>query len=354
MKHVFLSHAPADGVRAAAVVEALKARRWSVFRRDDAPSGRNLDELVNAELATARCVVVLWSRTSASNDAVHHEASVAKYRHVLVPVTIDRDLTIDDIPARFRDVQAEPLLGLANPRAADFEPLVATVARILSAQRPVGRFLFGGAAAVALLLLGLVVARCVSVLGNAARADLEHIEYRGFGGDEDARLVAAIRGARTMKLLIPNGNRFIERFHADLQAFLAKPGTTMQVMLATANSPFYEQMTEMTFNTGWKEHDQGAALRGNILRVASSRAALSELAGRDRDRVQFKYFNTQFRAPIILIDNRFCFLTLRLPPDESAQSLRLEFVGGDGGYVASCARHFDTLWGLAKDPAPPG
>lgn len=127
MSDVFLSYANADRERAAAVAEALGLRGYSVWWDRTIPPGRVFDEVIQEALSAAGCVVVLWSRTSASSNWVKTEAAEGASRRLLVPAVIDDVL----IPIEFRRIQAANLRDwtgdLSDP---EFEGLVQSVERL--------------------------------------------------------------------------------------------------------------------------------------------------------------------------------------------------------------------------------
>jgi hypothetical protein len=124
---VFLSYANADRERAAALAEALGLRGYSVWWDRTIPPGRVFDEVIQEALSAAGCVVVLWSRTSASSNWVKTEAAEGASRHVLVPAVID-DVSI---PIEFRRIQAANLQDwTGDPGHPEFEGLVQSVERL--------------------------------------------------------------------------------------------------------------------------------------------------------------------------------------------------------------------------------
>lgn len=105
MTDVFVSYASADRERAKVVADALSAEGWSVWWDRTIPPGKQFDQVIEEALDAARCVVVLWSRTSVSSNWVKTESAEAMRRNVLVPALIE-DVRI---PLEFRRVQAADL-----------------------------------------------------------------------------------------------------------------------------------------------------------------------------------------------------------------------------------------------------
>jgi hypothetical protein len=91
--------------------------------------GKNWDKVIEDALREARCVIVLWSRTSIESDWVRTEAEEAKGRRILVPVLID-DVPV---PLAFKRIQAANLVGWSgaapNP---ELDELLRAVSGILS------------------------------------------------------------------------------------------------------------------------------------------------------------------------------------------------------------------------------
>jgi hypothetical protein len=125
MSDIFISYANEDRPWAQMFARALEARGWSIFWDQTIPFGNTWRNTIERELKEARCVIVLWSKTSIESEWVRDEADDAKQRRVLVPVRID------DIqpPFGFRNIQTADLTDwrATNPTAA-FDRLTADIA----------------------------------------------------------------------------------------------------------------------------------------------------------------------------------------------------------------------------------
>jgi hypothetical protein len=130
MADVFISYAREDRLAAQRVAGALQRHGWSVWWDADIPPGKAWDELIERELASASCTVVLWSATSLRKGWVKAEAAEALARGVLVPVLIENVTP----PLAFRHVQAAPL---ADWRTDDdhggFQGLLCSVCALVGA-----------------------------------------------------------------------------------------------------------------------------------------------------------------------------------------------------------------------------
>lgn len=105
MADIFVSYSKRDKKRVARFVERLENEGWTVFWDTHLLSGDAWARRILAELETARCVVVAWSRSASLSEWVRKEADIASSRRIMVPVSLDGTLP----PPGFRDLQAESL-----------------------------------------------------------------------------------------------------------------------------------------------------------------------------------------------------------------------------------------------------
>ena len=98
----------ADKEKAELLANAFSRKGWSVWWDREIPPGKSFDETIENALSSARCVVVLWSKTSVSSRWVKTEAAEGAERGILVPALIDNV----KIPLEFKDEVAgvSPLL----------------------------------------------------------------------------------------------------------------------------------------------------------------------------------------------------------------------------------------------------
>jgi hypothetical protein len=105
MSDIFISYAREDRDKAKALAELFRQQGWSVWWDRNIPPGRSFDEVIEEALGAANCVVVLWSKNSASSDWVKSEAAEALQRKILVPVRIESA----NVPLEFRRLQTVDL-----------------------------------------------------------------------------------------------------------------------------------------------------------------------------------------------------------------------------------------------------
>ena len=129
MADLFLSYATEDRTRAKSLAEALELRGWSVWWDKKIPLGQSFDNVIEDAIGAAKCVIVLWSRSSVPSEWVRSEASEGKRRGILVPVFLDAL----DAPLAFRLMNGADLSdwqpGTPN---AELEKVTERVSEILA------------------------------------------------------------------------------------------------------------------------------------------------------------------------------------------------------------------------------
>jgi adenylate cyclase len=89
MADVFISYARVDKARVAPLVAAIEARGWSVWWDSEINPGQEFDDQIDAQLMSAKAVLVVWTPTSVASRWVRGEARDAADRGVLVPVRFE-------------------------------------------------------------------------------------------------------------------------------------------------------------------------------------------------------------------------------------------------------------------------
>jgi hypothetical protein len=112
MADVFVSYTREDQSRVAGIVDGLRQAGLSVSWDLDIPGGADWRRTLQEHLASAPCVIVLWSELSAGQPGtfVQDEAARAMKRGVLLPVRID---AVEE-PLGFSHLQSMNLVGWAG------------------------------------------------------------------------------------------------------------------------------------------------------------------------------------------------------------------------------------------------
>lgn len=105
MADVFISYAREDRSRAEELASAIVAKGWTVWWDHRIPVGKSFSSVIEAELAAARCVLVIWSGSAVKSEWVKNEAAEGTQRNILVPVRIE-DV---QIPFQFRHLHTADL-----------------------------------------------------------------------------------------------------------------------------------------------------------------------------------------------------------------------------------------------------
>ncbi|MFO1153251.1 MAG: SUMF1/EgtB/PvdO family nonheme iron enzyme [Rhodospirillales bacterium] len=105
MADVFISYAREDRASAEKLAHALEAHGWSVWWDREILPGKDFSAVIGTEIAAAKTVVVLWSRSSVASNWVRDEAHEGLERSVLVPVLLDGS----EPPMGYRAIQGVSL-----------------------------------------------------------------------------------------------------------------------------------------------------------------------------------------------------------------------------------------------------
>ena len=129
MADIFLSYSRKDRTIAASLAEILRsAHGWTLYWDRQLLAGEVFDDVLEREIAAARCVVVLWSSNSITSQWVRNEADEGLTRKLMVSVRIE-DVRL---PLAFRRIQAADLIGWrGDPKDERLIELVQAIAAIL-------------------------------------------------------------------------------------------------------------------------------------------------------------------------------------------------------------------------------
>ena len=200
---------------------------------------------------------------------------------------------------------------------------------------------------------------------------IRYLERGPYSKAENERLKSAIRGATSIDFLAVNLNSSVNTFREDFTVFFQNPEHRMRVLFADPDSSFYKEAMVMT-NKGIEGNTRASVADKGKLYFAQS--VISGAAGDHPNAVEFREYDTQFRLPIILIDKKYCFMTVRLPPDLAQESIRVELASPSEGTVfdrtiagtlrsvglllvpstqtnanvETCERHFEEVWKYGK------
>lgn len=187
---IFLSYAHADKTRAQRIASALEKSGYIVWWDELIEGGSRFARSIDDALDKADAVVVVWSKDSIDSDWVRDEASHARDRQRLVPVSLDGSHP----PLGFRQYQ---MIDLSHWRGRPEAPQMEAVRRAItaamgqqplprrSAKTPVSRrraLVAGGAAAVA-AASGAIAWKSGLFSGSAAARSIAVLPFKNLSGD---------------------------------------------------------------------------------------------------------------------------------------------------------------------------
>lgn len=188
-----------------------------------------------------------------------------------------------------------------------------------------------------------------SVLKASQAKGIHSIQFGRFTATDDARLEHLIISSTHIKVMMINANRFLDIFRDSLVHFLSKPNVKFQLLMANEDSDFYYELSDLIspiFNQDSQNKGlvQFAQKRANVI--------LDESGNKDDKALEIRKYNTQFRLPIIIFDNKYVHLTINLPPRESSFGMTFEIHSNanmhknkaDTSYLVDCIKHFDEVW----------
>jgi hypothetical protein len=108
---VFISYAREDRVKAKALAQVISEQGWRIWWDRRIAPGESFDIVIERQLRTCKCAIVLWSAQSVDATWVRNEARRAARRQVLVPILIEAVET----PLEFENLQAADLTSWEPP-----------------------------------------------------------------------------------------------------------------------------------------------------------------------------------------------------------------------------------------------
>ena len=117
MADIFISYEKADRFLVERLSAHLETEGWTTWWDRNSAAGETYRDVIMAELANARAVVVLWTESSITSDWVRAEAGRARADGKLIPLKT-ADTKYCDIPLPFGEMHTEFVENLAVIRSA--------------------------------------------------------------------------------------------------------------------------------------------------------------------------------------------------------------------------------------------
>ncbi|MBK6546029.1 MAG: TIR domain-containing protein [Saprospiraceae bacterium] len=102
MADIFISYSSEDKSTVRQIAGLLEAKGWSVWWDRQIPIGERFDTVIENELHSASCVIVVWTERSIKSEWVKNEASEAASKRKLVPIVLENV----PIPLAFRRIES--------------------------------------------------------------------------------------------------------------------------------------------------------------------------------------------------------------------------------------------------------
>jgi hypothetical protein len=122
MADIFLSYAREDRKPIALLAREFERLGWSVWWDNNISIGKPFGREIESALASARCIVVVWSDRSVNSDWVRAEAFEGLNRGILVPVLLRTCIA----PLPFRTLQTADLRSIGQRGLGEEFPKVLT------------------------------------------------------------------------------------------------------------------------------------------------------------------------------------------------------------------------------------
>jgi hypothetical protein len=105
MSDIFISYARADRAKAQLLANALEKQGWTVWWDRELLPGSSFERVIQSEIDSAKCIIVLWSRNAILSDWVKGEADEGRERGILIPALLDNSR----LPISLRQIQTSNL-----------------------------------------------------------------------------------------------------------------------------------------------------------------------------------------------------------------------------------------------------
>lgn len=128
MADIFISYAREDAAAVEDLAAHLQVCGWSVWWDRRILAGKEFDEVIEAEIQAAGCVLVVWTKHSVQSRWVKVEAGEGRVREILVPVRLDGCVP----PLAFRNVQSVSLPQPLDPASSAFKDLVEAITQLVA------------------------------------------------------------------------------------------------------------------------------------------------------------------------------------------------------------------------------
>jgi hypothetical protein len=150
---------------------------------------------------------------------------------------------------------------------------------------------------------------------------------------------------RCIKIIATAANILLENIQIDIIKKLAEnPDVTIKVLVANPKSTYLKDLGKL------EKHNisEGIAdiAKGKLIGyLAQAKEAANLKNVKNIGSCHLKYFNTECRAAITIVNNKWAWYTPYLPPNIVPNSISYELIDkGEASLLAKCIKHFDAIW----------
>ena len=177
-----------------------------------------------------------------------------------------------------------------------------------------------------------------SILKSIKRLGITRISEKGIGSDE---LKYRLSHAKNIKIITTTGSIFFRTCEEELISALIN-NARISIINSSMNSVFNKEAEDSQGRMRGEINDELNHVTAHLNRIKQE--AFNKSNGNTTGIINIKQFSTQYRFPIIIIDDEFVWLILSLPPNRSMHCPSIEVIKKDSSLLLICNKHFDDLW----------
>jgi hypothetical protein len=149
--------------------------------------------------------------------------------------------------------------------------------------------------------------------------------------------------SRIVRIIQTSGIGLTRNLKTAMIAALKHPETKIQVLIARSDGDFIKEveLIESPDRVGFIVPEI-ASVEGILKEYVHE--AKHKYGGQEIGKIHLGHFNTHFRSSLLICDDRWCWMTLILPPMRAPESVSFELEQSNSPLIDDCIRHFDEVW----------
>jgi hypothetical protein len=156
-----------------------------------------------------------------------------------------------------------------------------------------------------------------------------------------------IKSGTDIKIMVISGDNLIKGLKNEMVYALAEKRSEIKLLIGTPGSEFIQDVENA------ESRSRKGQISAEIRKVVRYRdeyiaEAKSKAGGKMIGNFEIRFFNTELRSLITIVDNKWAWITPHFPPARALQSMSFEVVEkNEGLLIKACVNHFDTIWNSA-------